>query len=241
MTTKITLTKNFPKNSIIIEAFPSKGFVSTIAANHMISELKMEQIGRIESDEIPSVTMVHDSKPLRPMRIYAKDNIVIVFAELIVPLDIMPEFSKTLGRWFTKMKPKQVILLAGISGVEIEKEHEILGISTVNSMKKKLEELDVRIIKEGMITGISSDLLLHCTDRGIPTISLMTETEYIPDPLAAASVVKILNGLLNLNVDTKNLTETGKLIEKKFKEIAKQLKRSKDGYKSIEGFSPMYG
>ncbi|MFH0859706.1 MAG: PAC2 family protein [Candidatus Altiarchaeota archaeon] len=235
------MTKKVPQNPIVIEAFPSKGFVSTIAANQMINELGMEQIGCIESDELPSVTMVHDSKPLRPMRIYAKGKIVIVFSELIVPLENIPEFSKVIAKWFTDIKPKQVILLAGISGVEIEKEHEILGITTDKSLEKKLKELKVRIIEEGMITGISSDLLLNCIDKGINTVSLMTETDYVPDPLAAASVVEILNKLLNLSVKTKNLTETGKLIEEKLNEIAKQLRRGKEGYKRMEGFSPMYG
>lgn len=72
MTTKVVINKSIPENSIIIEAFPSKGFVSTIAANHMIMELGMKPIGYIESDRIPSITIIHDSEPQRPIRIYAK-------------------------------------------------------------------------------------------------------------------------------------------------------------------------
>lgn len=242
MSTKVVITKaDIPKNPVVIEAFPSKGFVSTIVANHMIKELDMEQIGYIESDRTPSITIIHNSKPQRPVRIYSKKNLLLIFSELIAPLEIIPEFSKSLVKWFEEVKPKQLILLAGISGIETEKEHEILGVATDEESKKKLKKLNVSEIEEGMLTGISSELFMYCFERGIPSISLMTETHYIPDPFAAASMLKILNGLLGIDVETENLTETGKQIEKSFREIAEQLKRGKEGYKKMEGLSPMYG
>lgn len=160
---------------------------------------------------------------------------------MIIPLGIIPEFSKSLITWFKKVKPKQLVLLAGISGVETEKEHEILGIGTDKKSKKELKRLNIGEIGEGMLTGVSSELFMYCFEKKIPSISLMAETHYIPDPLAAATRIKILNGLLDLNIKKDNLIETGKKIERSFKEIAQQLKRGREGYKEIEGFSPMYG
>lgn len=239
--TKIVLTKKIPKNPIVIEGFPSKGFVSTIATKHMIDELGMEVHGYIESDKVNSITVVHQYTPMRPIRIYAKDNLVLIFSELIVPFQHVREFSRALMEWFEKIKPKQVILLAGISGLTTEKEHEIMGISTNPELDKKLEELKVRKIEEGMLTGISSELLLGCIEKKIPALSLMAETHYTPDPLAAASMVKILNSLLGMKIDTKNLIEEGHKIEEMYKEISEQIKHGKNGYEAIKEFQPMYG
>ena len=243
MTTKIVIQegKKIPENPIVIEGFPSKGLVSTIATKYMIDELGMDAIGYIESDRMQSVAIVHNSKPMHPVRIYTKDKLVLIFSELVVPITYVSEFSKVIDEWFEDIKPEQVLLLAGISGIETKEEHEILGIATTKELEKKLNKLDVRRIEEGLLTGISSDILLKCIEKNIPVISLMAETRYMPDPLAAASMLKILNSLLNLDIETKNLIEQGKKIEEMFKEIADQIKHGKDSHKRINEFYPMYG
>ena len=140
-----------------------------------------------------------------------------------------------------KIKPREVFLLAGISGVDAREEHEILAIATTNKLEKKLTESKATIIADGMITGISADILMYCAGKKIPCVSLVTETHFIPDPMAAASMLKILNKLLNLSVDTEELLEVGEQIENKVKKITEHIKRSREKYMKMEGFSPMYG
>lgn len=244
MATEIVIQKGkkISKNPIVIEGFPSKGFVSTIATRYMIDELDMDLIGCIESDKISSVAVIHDAKPMRPIRIYSKDNILVIFSELIIPVQYIPEFSNALTNWFKEINPSKVVLLAGISGRLTEKEHDIIGIANTPELNKRLKELDVTKIEEGMLTGISSDLLLYCVETSIPTISLMAETRHVPDPLASASLLKVLDKLLDLGIDTKKLVEEGKKIEEMFKEITEQLKRGKDGHREMmEAYPSMYG
>jgi uncharacterized protein len=242
MTTQIVLKKGkeVPKNAIVIEGFPSKGFVSTIAARYMIDELGMEDIGFIESDRVRSVAVIHNAVPMRPIRIYAKGNIVVFLSEIIIPIQHGAEFSNALTAWIGKIAPNRVVLLAGITGKGTEKDHEIFGIANTDELNWKLEELKIKKVEEGMLTGISSDLLLYCVENQIPSISLMTETKNLPDPLAAASMLAILSKLIDLKIDTKRLIEEGKKIEEMFKEIMEQTKRGKEGHKEMEDYSPMY-
>jgi len=241
MVTKINIKKELPKNPIVIEAFPSKGFVSTIAAKYMLDELNMEIVGCLKSNRIQSIAVIHDSTPMYPIRIYAKDNLVLIFSEVNVPFNHVGEFSEVLSRWFVEIKPTQVVLLAGIGGKSTDKEHEIFGITTDPELKEKLKKMKVEEIDEGMLTGISSDLLLDCIENEIPVVSLMAETRYTPDPLGSASMLEILNDLLNLNIDTKKLVEKGEEIEKMFHNISEQLRKGMDDTKKISEYSPMYG
>jgi uncharacterized protein len=243
MATKVVIPdqSKMPKNPVIIEGFPSKGFVSTITARYLIDEMKMETIGYLESESLHSVAVIHDSKPMRPIRVYCKGDIVILFSEIIIPIPEVPEFSHAIIDFIKQSKPDKVILLAGISGKDTEKDHEIFGMADSPEMEQKLRELKVSGVQEGMMTGISSELLLHCTENKIPWISLMAETKNLPDPLASASMLAILTKLLDLKVDTKRLLEEGKKIEEMFKEITSQLQKGKDGYKAMENYSPMYG
>ena len=50
MTVNICIEKDLPEDPVLIEAFPSRGYVSTLASNHMIKKLEMEQVGYIECD-----------------------------------------------------------------------------------------------------------------------------------------------------------------------------------------------
>ncbi|MBM3309022.1 MAG: hypothetical protein FJY77_02100, partial [Candidatus Altiarchaeales archaeon] len=126
---KIVVNGKLPKNPVIVEGFPSKGFVSTIAANCMIRELGMKLVGYIDCEELGNIIIIRDSTPLRPMRIYVKDNIILIYSEVIVPYNSIPKISSAINSWLDKAKPKMVILMAGITGKEAEAgaKHEIMG------------------------------------------------------------------------------------------------------------------
>ena len=240
MTVKVKITGKLPENPIIIEAFPSRGYVSTLSTNHMIKQLNMDVVGHLECDKLDAIAVVHDSLPIHPIRIYAKDDIVIIFSELIIPFNLTHEFTTALGDWFSEVKPKSTIFLASIPGVDSDKEHEIMGVSTDEAIKKKLMELDVKMMEEGVLTGISSSLILKCMTYDIPATSLMVETTYIPDVLAASALLKILKHLLDVDVDVDQLVKAGETIESKFKTNMDQMKKGHEKYNLMHEQSTMY-
>ncbi|VVB54342.1 PAC2 family protein [uncultured archaeon] len=225
----------------VIEAFPGKGYVSTIAAGQIIAALDMELIGFIDSDITAGITVVHDGTPLKPIQIYAKNQFVVIYSEAVIPLDKIPEFSKALEDWLNQIKPKEMILLAGVTGTQSNADHAIFTLCSHNACQTKLDALKVPHLKEGMMIGVSSELLFWCRTNEVPYVSLMVETVYSPDPAAAASLLTILNDILGIKVDTAKLSEVGEEIEKKMKDITEHVKRGRDGYKQMECDSPMYG
>jgi uncharacterized protein len=241
MTVNIVVTGRLPENLTLIEAFPSRGYVSTIAANHMIKTLDMDAVGYIECDKLDAVAVVHDGKPMHPIRIYTKNDLVILFSELIIPMNLVHEFTTALGDWFKTIKPKRAFLLASVSGMEAEKEHEIISVSTDDGVKEKIKKLNLREMDEGVLTGMSSGLMIKCLSLGIPASSLMVETSYIPDVLASASLLKVLCEVLDLKIDVEELIKTGKSIEDKFRDNLEQMKKGQENYKELhQHMSSMY-
>ncbi|MFH1403674.1 MAG: PAC2 family protein [Candidatus Altiarchaeota archaeon] len=234
--------KRIPKNPVIIEAFPSKGYVSTIAGSYMIKKLGMEYVGYIHSNDLEAVTVVHDKKPMRPIRIYQKDNLVLIFSEIMIPLEMIHDFSEDISEWIKEVKPSKIILLANIMGINTEKDHEIFGVACGEESLKNLGEAEVKMLDEGVLTGMSSSLMLRCMDNGFSTIALMVETRYIPDVLAASSILKILNKILGLEIDIKGLEDTGKDIEGQVKNLMEQFKTAHEGHEELKDMSnlPMY-
>lgn len=239
--TQIVVKGKLPKNPIVVEGFPSKGFVSTITASYMIQELGMKLVGYIDCDEINSITVIRNSNPLHPIRIYVKDNIILIYSEVIVPFNSIPKLSKAIGGWLEKVKPEMVVLMAGVTGLEAGKGHEILGVTSNKELEKLLENSKVRLLRDGVLTGVSSNILMHCVEKSIPAIGLMVETEYTPDALAAVSMLEILNKLLKVKISIETLKRMGGGIEEDFKRIIKEMKKGREGYFKMEEYGPMYG
>jgi uncharacterized protein len=139
MAVEINLKGKLPENAVLIEAFPSKGYVSTIAANFLVEKLGMQYVGCINSDELGGIIVVHASKPMPPIRIYAKDDIILIISELIIPSQLLSDFSKAIVNLIKKTKPRELILLASMSGIETTGEHEILWITTDDTLAERIK------------------------------------------------------------------------------------------------------
>ena len=91
-------------NSILIEAFPTVGLVSSIAGHFIIDQLKLEEIGTISSRYFMPAAVIHNGMPSPPVRIYAGkkicgptgscDQIVVIISEFMPAVDII----KPVGR-----------------------------------------------------------------------------------------------------------------------------------------------
>ncbi|MCX6695764.1 MAG: PAC2 family protein [Candidatus Altiarchaeota archaeon] len=241
MTVDIKVKGKLPENAILIEAFPSKGYVSTIAANIIVKKLGMQEVGCITSDELTGIVVVHDSKPMLPIRIYAKDDLILITSELIIPVPLLPDFSKAIGAWIKGVKPREMILLASMSGIQTTEEHEIFWLSSDEKLSERMEKPDMKAkkLQDGVLTGISSGLMIECSDMKIPILSLMVETSYIPDALAAATLLEIIGKLIGMQIDVDELKTTGKKIEHKYQEMLEQLKKGQENYQDMAQL-PMY-
>jgi uncharacterized protein len=237
MVVKIHITGKIPKNPVVIEAFPSKGYVSTVAANHLIKQLGFEQVGYFESDRLDAVAVVHDGTPMHPIRVYSKDNMVIIFSELIIPFNLVHDFTREIGGWLEKIKPEGCFLLASIPGSASGVNHEITCVSTDKDMIERIEKLGVKKMMEGVLTGMSSSLLVKCCNMGIPATALTVETNYIPDVLAAAKLLDTMCEILGIEVNVNDLVNTGENIEKKFKNNLTQMKKGRDDYEQMHDMS----
>jgi len=97
---------------------------------------------------------------------------------------------------------------------------------------------------EGFLIGIYPELLKRCKKEGIPGILLLSQCfPNYPDPEAAASVIKSLQRIIDIEVDLKELLEKGEEIKVRARDLMQQTKKVMDDMrKNIEQSLPiMYG
>jgi uncharacterized protein len=231
------------KNAIVIDGFPSVGLVSSIVANFLITELKLEQIGILDAPQFPVVSLIKNSEPHHPVRIYAGsklsgrgdgDKIVVFTSELQPPPNMVKVIANTMLDWIEEQKCG---LLVSPEGLVIEDGGDedsragmkVYGVGSTKRARELLVEPNVFPFTEGIITGIAGVLLNEGKIRDFDVICLLAEAyQDIPDARAAAKVIEVLDRiLLHTKLDAKPLYEEALRIEKELQKIREKSKTTK--------------
>ena len=229
------------RNATIIDGFPSVGLVSSIAANYLIKIFEMEQIGIMDSPQFPTVSLIRDSKPLSPVRIYAGekgkkgDQIVAFISEFQAPQNLIRPIARTLVDWAIEQKCRMIVSPEGlVVDPELRESAEIsdvvFGIASTLRSRELLKQHQVQSFEEGVISGVAGVLLNEGRKRDFDVVTLLAEAHPdFPDAKAAALVLEAIDRiLLGIEFDAKPLFEEAQRIEDHIKEIRKQAVAPKD-------------
>ncbi len=228
----------------LIEGFPGIGLIGTIAVSYLAEKQKAEDMGHLTSKRFPPMASIHKGKPLFPARIYVdhEHKLVLLFSEFVVPSSTVYDIADEILNWAKENKIKRIISLAGMTSRQGTAQSEIYGIATTKGMMDELTSRHVKIITEGVTTGVSGILMAKCAAAGFPAMSLLIETERgYPDPGAAAELLEKLEKFLGYDIKTADLLEEAREVEQKMKRMVSQIKMGKIKYQEAEEKTPMYG
>jgi len=237
-------------NSILIEAFPTVGLVSSIAGHFLVEQLKLEEIGTISSRYFMPAAVIHNGSPSPPVRIYAGkkicgqsggcDQIVVVISEFMPSVDIIKPVGEMILSWAKKKKCSYIVTLEGTHGLN-PKKPKTYGVATTQKMKDLLKKYSIEETKEGMITGITGVLLFEGARLKQDVLCLLAEAHNsYPDSRAAALLVEALDKLLpEIEIDTQPLYKEAEDIEQKIRAFIKQAQPTAPS--SVPQPTQMYG
>ncbi|MBT3463358.1 proteasome assembly chaperone family protein [archaeon] len=216
---KIILDK-VPKKVKIIEGFPGFGLIGTIVTEFLIEHLKPEMIGTFEYDEMPATVAIHDGKLINPMGVfYDKKNNLIIMHTILNSVGLEWDISKSVRSMAQNTECNEIICIEGVASPNSTENKKVFYFAD-DRTKEKVSKLPVEQLKESIIVGVTSALMLQ---KDVPVTCFFAETKTkIPDSKAAANIIKVLNEYLGLNVDVNPLLEQAEKFEKKFKNILKQ-------------------
>lgn len=221
----------------VIMGFPGSGLVGSIALQYMVDQLEFEQIGSITSKYFPPLTMMNKGVINVPVRLYEKDHLAAVVADIPIHPMICYEISNGLMEWFAPFKVKEVVTIAGI--ITNEPEKRVFGVATTEDALGRIKDHTL-ILPVGSISGIASSLMIECKVRGIPAFGLLGETVNAPDPRASAATIEVLNKMFNLSLDIQPLLDQAEEIETTMQKLAQEVQSAQEPMPKKENL-PMYG
>ncbi|RLF76005.1 proteasome assembly chaperone family protein [Thermococci archaeon] len=213
---------------IFIEGYPGIGLVGHIAANFLVKELDMEMVGYVESSFIPPLTLVLEGKPNPPLRFYEREGIILAVSDIYAPPTLVNEIAKEMVRYLKEVKARKVISLGGM-GIGLFKEKMgVWGVGGSEEESRELENLGVKLLQYGSITGISGKLLWEASREGLKSYVLLGETfGDRPDPRAAANVIGIMKKLVGIEVSVEPLLKEAQAIEEQLRRMHEQMEKAR--------------
>lgn len=211
---RIVETAPVPKKAVMINGLPDVGLVGLLAASHIISSLRLEEVGSLESDLLPPMIVVHGGIPKPPVRIFTGKSLIVVISETVIPVALLRPLANGLVEW---AKTNATELMLSLGGMAVANRQDIDAPKVFAAISEKRLESRLNgaaeVLEEGYIVGAYGLLLRRCAEASVPAITLLTQSYYNhPDPVAAAASLTAVNKVLGLNIDVSELLGKGEEI-----------------------------
>ncbi len=222
------------RNAYVVDGFPSTGLVGSIVANYLVKSLGLRQIGVVDSDTFPAVSMIKEGIPTSPVRVYAgeinggKDRMVVFVSEFQpLPHDIK-ELGKIIMDWVEDHKCRMIISPEGLSTKQTkdppdrkEGDGHVMAVGSTTEAREMLTSNGIPIFDAGVIVGLSGVLLNEGFNRLFDVITILSEASTdFPDARAAAAVTKTIDKLvLQGSLDIEPLLQEAESIENGLKDM----------------------
>ena len=119
----------------------------------------------------------------------------------------------------------EISILAGVTMGTPQKRGTVYAAAEPEVLSK-LKDKGVNMLSRGLIAGLSASILNQCIHREIIGICLLAPTmdEEVPDPEAAASLIKVINNMYGFNISVDKLIKEAQIIQKKRREVTEAMK-----------------
>jgi len=214
------IKKTVLKSPIIFAGFVGAGLVGPLSVGYVIDKLKMEEIGYLRSRHLPPSTVFMQGRLRHPFRFYANNDgtICAIICEITLQMQGLYDIISTILDWAEEKGSHEIVILDGVASATHD---DKAFCAAEDDLCRVMEDIDIKMIPQGFITGVAGGLLNECLVRKIQGVTLLVKAnEKGPDPLAAATLVKAVNRAYDMNIDTSSLRKEKKRIDADLKELS---------------------
>lgn len=225
----LTLHKTL-KDVTIVQGYPGFGLVGTIATEYLLEHLKVESVGRILIEEQPALIAIHEGKVVEPIGLFynEKHNLLIVHA-INATTGMEWKIASFVLELAHKVSAKEIVSIEGVGSPDAhheleEQSYRVFSFTNNKEQAKVFKKLEITPLREGIIMGVTSALLLEGGEEYIITCIFGETRTHLPDSKASANVLKALSKYLKLKIDVEPLLKSAERFEEKLKSVIEHSK-----------------
>lgn len=237
------------KDPVLVEGLPGMGMVGRIAVRFLIKQLGAVRFAELYSPHFPYYVLVNKKGSVRLLRcefFYWKnpsgenDLVFLVGDSQAQTIEGQYEVTDVILRFASQVGVRRVFTVGGYR-------EESEGVPRVVAVATKPELLDAAVKAGALaspagnpIVGTAGLLLGLARFGGVDALCLLGETRgYLADPLAAKSVLMVLEKLLGLKLDyaaldvqvakSREIASKMSEIEERREKFSQKMRRSEEG------------
>ncbi len=205
----------------IVIAFQTVGYISVLVARYLEEKGIVKDVFGMNIDGLEEFAMVRDGEIINPIRILEGENFMMVTSHFPIPRNGAEGIIERIFDMYKKYSAKDIIIMEGLP---IEDEKEKSTVYYASNIKNDAPVDKAEKLGEGAMIGLNAAMAIKGRKEKIPIRTLMVEThENIPDGEAAAELIKSLEDVLNIKVDTAELITEYKKTLAKINELIKRV------------------
>ena len=215
------------KGGILLDGFPSVGLANAIASECLIHSMKTEFVAVLDSPLFAPLSVIRNSVPNFPARIYVNEEtkLGIFVSELNLDASLYRPVANTMLDWAATNGCELIISSAGIpydgADSDGDSEHEVYATASTKHAMKRFESAGIKRLANGSVGGIPAVLLNEGSWRGFGVIVLLVKVlKEAPDFRAAAAIAEAVTRLApGASCDIGALLNEAEVTEKTLKRL----------------------
>jgi len=204
-------------NPILIEGLPGLGLVGKIAIRYLVEQLKARKFAYLYSPHFPYFVLVSKKGNVRLLRgafYYVKNpsgsNDVILFTgdSQSQTIEGQYEIAEKMLTFAKKYGVGTIVTIGGYR-METQGKPKVVVAGTNQPVVERALAAGAMVSSTGSpIVGTAGLILGLARFKKIEALCLLGETRgYLPDPMAARSVIEVIKNMFNLNIDLAGIDE----------------------------------
>jgi uncharacterized protein len=205
------------KDPVLIEGLPGLGLVGKIAMRYLIKQLKAQKIAYLYSPHFPYFVLVNKKGNVRLLRgtfYYVKNsagpNDLLLFTgdSQSQTIEGQYEIADEMIKFAKQHKVGTIVTIGGYR-METEGKPKVVVAGTSQEILSQAFKAGGTVSPTGSpIVGTAGLILGLARFQKISALCLLGETRgYLPDPQAARSVLEVIRGMFQFNVDLAAMDE----------------------------------
>lgn len=203
------------------------GLAGLTAANYLVEQLSLEEHGHVDVEQFPAITPFEAGTPRHHTRLFSREDsdVTVLVGELFVPPGVARQFSDAVLEWAGEADVGEIVLLSGVPVAHGPDEHRPFYVASPDyQAAHDLEAADVRPMTGGFLDGVNGAVMHRGIDSELRTCLLTTPAHgQAPDVEAALRLLRAVNAVYDLDVDTGPLEGFAAELRQRYEELAEHM------------------
>lgn len=220
-----------PTNTVVA-GFAEFGLAGLTAADYLVEQLELTEVGYITVDQLPSVTPFDDGTPRHHTRLFSRPDleVTVLVGELFMPPFAAEPFGDEIVEYASERDVEEVVVLSGVPVSHGPDDHRAFYVASEDYQETRLAgDETVAPMSGGFLGGINGAVMQRGIDSPLRTCVLTTPVHArAPDVDAALRLLEAVDSVYEFGLDTGPLQAFAAEIAEQYEELAAQLEERRE-------------